>query len=141
MRSSPRRKPPQRKADDMAYTPYASLDDYSELLPEGEPVTEDALRQASRHIDSLTFNRIVAAGFSNLTRFQQEVIKEVTCRQALFETENEDVIRTVLSSYSINGVSMQFGQGWNIFIESGVAMQRDVYAMLKQTGLCCRLAR
>ena len=100
-----------------------------------------ALRQASRHVDSLTYNRIVGQGFSKLTDFQQEVIREVVCQQADFETENEDEINTVLQSYSINGVSAQFGSSWNVFTDKDVAMKRDVYALLCQTGLCCRLAR
>lgn len=125
----------------MAYTPYATQADYVELFPDGPAVTEEALRTASRHVDSLTFNRIVAAGFDSLTPFQQEIVKEVVCRQAAFETDNADVIASVLSSYSINGVSMQFGESWNVMVQDGVAMQRDVYALLQQTGLCCRLAR
>lgn len=125
----------------MAYKPYATLSDYMKLLPDAEDVEEYDLRQASRHIDSLTFNRIVAAGFDNLTEFQKDIIREVVCRQAQFEVENADAISSVLSSYSINGVSMSFGSSWNVFIEHGVAMRRDVYAMLQQTGLCCRLLR
>ena len=100
-----------------------------------------ALLQASRHIDSLTYNRIVSRGFSNLTEFQQEIIKEVVCKQAEFEYENADMIESVLSGYSINGVSVQFGASWNVFADKGVAMRKDVYSMLCQTGLCCRLAR
>lgn len=125
----------------MAYTPYATEDDYDDLLPDAVVVEEEDLLQASRHIDSLTYNRIVAAGFENLTPFQQEIVKEVCCRQAAFEVENEDVISSVLSSYSINGVSMTFGSGWNVFIEHGVAMRRDVYSLLCQTGLCSRILR
>ena len=30
---------------------------------------------------------------------------------------------------------------WNVFTDKGVAMKRDVYALLQQTGLCCMLAR
>ena len=108
-------------------------------MPEDE--LEKALRQASRHIDSLTYNRIAGRGFSNLTSFQQELIRDVVCQQADFETENADEISTILQGYSINGVSMQFGNSWNVFTDKGVAMKRDVYAMLCQTGLCCRLAR
>lgn len=95
----------------------------------------------ARHIDSLTYNRIAGRGFSNLTSFQQELIRDVVCQQADFETENADEISTILQGYSINGVSMQFGNSWNVFTDKGVAMKRDVYAMLCQTGLCCRLAR
>lgn len=125
----------------MAYTPYATENEYADLFPEAVEVTEEDLRQASRHIDSLTYNRIVAAGFDNLTDFQQGIIKEVCCRQAQFEVENADIVDSVLSSYSINGVSMGFGAGWNIVTQNGVAMRRDVYALLEQTGLCCRLLR
>ena len=120
----------------MAYTAYAAPEYYltvykGTVIPEEE--LEKVLRQASRHIDSLTFNRIVGYGFWELTGFQQELIREVVCQQ--------DEINTVLSGYSINGVSVQFGNSWNVFLEKGVAMKRDVYALLCQTGLCCRLAR
>ena len=128
----------------MVYEPYVTPEYYrteygGNTIPEEQQ--ERALRLASRHIDSLTYNRIVGRGFSDLTEFQQEVIREVICQQADFEVENADEINTVLSSYSINGVSAQFGSSWNIFTDKGVAMKRDVYALLCQTGLCCRLAR
>lgn len=123
----------------MAYKPYATPADFYGTFPEYlEDMTGVDLCQASRHIDSLTYNRIVEAGFDKLTPFQQEIIKEVVCYQALFEKENADAIASVLSSYSINGVSMQFGDSWNVFVEKGVAMRRDLYALLCQTGLCCR---
>ena len=128
----------------MAYEPYADEAYYKEtykgtLLTEGE-VTR-YLRQASRHVDSLTYNRIVGRGIFSLTPFQQEVIREVVCQQADFEFENTDEINTILSGYSINGVSAQFGSSWNVYMDKGVAMKRDVYALLSQTDLCCRLAR
>ena len=128
----------------MSYKPYVSKEEYKDsyngsVIPDGD--LERVLRQASRHIDSLTFNRIVAAGFDHMTAFQQETIKEVVCMQADFEYENADEINTILSSYSINGVSAQFGSSWNVFMEKGMAMKRDVYSLLMQTGLCCRIAR
>ena len=76
-----------------------------------------------------------------LIDYQQEIIRDVVCMQADFEVETADEINSILSSYSINGVSAQFGSSWNIFMDKGVAMKRDVYALLSQTGLCCRLAR
>lgn len=128
----------------MSYEPYASPGYYQGKY-EGTLIEDDdlkkALVQASRHIDSLTYNRIVGRGFSNLTRFQKDIIQDVVCQQADFETENADEINSILSSYSINGVSAQFGSSWNIFTDKGVAMKRDLYALLCQTGLCCRLAR
>lgn len=106
-----------------------------------EDLLEKHLKLASRHVDSLTYNRIVGQGFSNLTPFQQDIIREVVCQQAEFECENADEINTILTSYSINGVSAQFGSSWNVYTDKGVAMKRDVYALLSQTGLCCRLMR
>lgn len=128
----------------MSYEPYATPEYYTDtyggtLILEND--IERALQIASRHIDSLTYNRIVGRGFSSLTQFQRDIIQNVVCQQADFETENADEINSILSSYSINGVSAQFGSSWNVFTDKGVAMKRDLYALLCQTGLCCRLAR
>ena len=128
----------------MMYKPYVDETYYFETY-QGTVLKSDEcqryLKQASRHIDSLTYNRIVGQGFLNLTAFQQDVIREVICEQADFEYENAEVIETVLSSYSINGTAMQFTQSWNVYTDKGVAMRKDIYALLYQTGLCCRLAR
>ena len=128
----------------MSYKAYVTPEDYLDQY-EGSTIPEDelekALKQASRHVDSLTYNRIVGRGFSNLTELQQEIIREVGCHQAEFEYENADEIGCVLSSYSINGVSAQFGSSWNVMTDKGIAMRRDDYAFLSQTGLCCLLAR
>lgn len=128
----------------MPYESYAIPEYYRDVYKSNTVPADDlesALRQASRHIDSLTYNRIIGRGFSKLTPFQQETIREVVCQQADFEYENADEISTILSSYSLNGASVQFGQSWNVFTDKGVAMMRDTYALLSQTGLCCRLAR
>ena len=128
----------------MSYEPYATPEYYTDTYG-GTLILENdiarALQIASRHIDSLTYNRIVGRGFSSLTQFQQDIIQDVVCQQADFETENADEINSILSSYSINGVSAQFGSSWNVFTDKGVEMKRDLYALLCQTGLCCRLAR
>lgn len=102
---------------------------------------EEILKEASMHIDTLTYNRIVGRGFNNLTEFQQDIIQEVVCKLADFEYENEDLIKTTLTSYSINGVSMGFGQSWNVEVQNGVAIPKDYYCLLEQTGLTCRSMR
>ena len=107
----------------MSYKAYVTPDYYlnryeGDIIPEEE--LSKALKKASRHIDSLTYNRIVSQGFLNLTEYQQDIIKEVICQQADFEVENADEIHTILSSYSINGVSAQFGSSWNVFTDKGV---------------------
>ena len=123
------------------YQPYLSKEEYYDNGGLIEEDIEKYLISASRHIDSLTFNRIIAKGFENLTEFQQEIIKTVCFDMANFECENEDLINSVLQSYSINGVSMQFGSSWNIAVVNGVAIRRDTYNLLMQTGLCYRGVR
>lgn len=125
------------------YTPYVTADEYAEMGYADIP-SDDATRlltNASRNVDTLTFNRIVAKGFDNLTEFQKDIIKQVVCEQANFLYENADAIASVLDSYSINGVSMRFGTGFNIIMEGGLPIQSTTYSLLQQTGLCCRLAR
>ena len=119
------------------YTSYVTVEEYKKnynYIPDDS--IEKSLKKASRHIDTLTFNRIQGIGFDNLTEFQKEIIKEVTCELANFEYENEDVITSVLNSYSINGVSMSFGDSWNIKVLKGVAIPTELYETLSQTGLC-----
>lgn len=127
----------------MAYRPYATVADYEEIMGGEMGKIEDAeltraLRKASRHIDTLTFNRIVARGYDQLTDFQKEIIREVCCRLAHFEIENEDLISSILSGYSINGVSVQMTASITIFAESGIVMPKELYSTLIQTGLGCR---
>jgi len=127
----------------MVYEPYADEAYYRDVF-EGSVLPEDKiskyLKQASRHIDTLTCNRIAGRGISSLTPFQQEAIREVCCRQAEFECLNRDIFDMILQGYSINGVSMQLGDSWNVSVQKGIPMRRDVYEQLSQTGLCCRLA-
>lgn len=122
------------------YQPYADQTYYSNVFKGTKIKIDDIekyLKQASRHIDTLTFNRVVGS-FDELTNFQQEIIQEVVCQQAEFEYENESILTSVLSSYSINGVSMNIGNSWNVKIIKGVAIMQDLYDLLSQTGLCCR---
>ena len=119
------------------YTSYVTVEEYKKNYNDiPDDSIEKSLKKASRHIDTLTFNRIQGIGFDNLTEFQKEIIKEVTCELASFEYENEDVITSVLNSYSINGVSMSFGDSWNIKVLKGVAIPTELYETLSQTGLC-----
>ena len=87
---------------------------------------------AAEHIDILTFNRIQS--FEALTVSQQNVIKNVHKRLIKFEEDNEDLLETPLNSYSINGVSMSFGE--NVKVVGGVVIPSDLYLSLCSTGLC-----
>ena len=119
---------------------YADLEYYRNTyggkLPDEE--AEKALKQASRHIDILTYRRIAGMGFDNLTPFQQETVKEVTCMMADFESANASMINSLINSYSINGASISFsGESANCQLVKGVVIQRDVYETLSLTGLTC----
>lgn len=126
------------------YQPYADAAYYKDvfggdMIPAGD--LDKHLLTASRHIDSLTYNRIVSRGIANLSEFQQDIIREVCCEMADFEYENADMIQSVLQNYSINGVSMSFGNSWNVRTMSGVAVKADTYDKLSQTGLCAPVLR
>ena len=116
----------------MIYLPTSEYD--GNILPSDS--VEKALEKASRHIDVLTYNRIVANGFENLTSFQQSVVKEVCKELAEFEFENADLTESVLQSYSINGVTMNFGGSWNIRTQNGIAIPTNLYHRLLSTNLC-----
>ena len=121
-------------------TAYVTPQEYTTLGYDTIPAEdlERYLNDASRNVDTLTFNRIVARGFDRLTDFQQEIVQDVVCRQANFLYENADAIASILDSYSINSVSMTFGSGFNVSVAEGVPVQNTVYSILKQTGLCWR---
>ena len=111
--------------------------EYKGTMPEEEAVK--ALKQASRHIDTLTYNRIAGDEFDCLTVFQQDIIKETACMMADFESANASMINSLINSYGINGANISFsGECANCQLVNGVVVQKDVYAYLSQTGLTCR---
>lgn len=120
---------------------YADYDFYKNEYG-GELAEEDAvkaLNEASMHIDVLTYSRICATGFENLTEHQKMVIKITCCRMADFEKHNADVINSLLSSYSLNGASMSFtGKAANVSIVNGIVVQNTTYEYLKTSALCVR---
>ena len=114
---------------------YLEPSEYSGNIPAEE--LEKRLRRACRDIDSLTFNRIVKAGFENLTEFRQGLIKEAVELHADFCYDNADLLESPLSAYAINGVSMSFDKS-KIVTVGGVTTSSEVYSLLMQTGLCYR---
>lgn len=114
---------------------YLLPEEYRGSIPAEE--LEVRLKRACRDIDSLTFNRIVKAGFENLTEFQQELIKEAVVLHMDFCYENAELLESPLSAYSINGVSMSFDKS-KIVTVGGVTTSSEVYGLLMQTGLCYR---
>ncbi len=100
---------------------------------------ERYLEDASNDIDTLTYYRINRIGWDKLTDFQKEQIKRVCCKQADFKISNADVLESPLDSYSINGVSMGFGNSSYYGIHNGVPMENTTYRMLLATGLATNM--
>ena len=116
---------------------YLEFNDYVALggILEGD-VAVPLLKKAERNINALTFNRIVAKGFGNLSLWQQDIIKEVIQEYVEWMYSNEALLNTYLKSYSINGTSMTIDGAWNVYVASGVAIPANLYTTLENTGLC-----
>lgn len=103
---------------------------------------EKYLRLAQEKIDSITFNRIVTIGFNNLTKFQQEKIKDAICYQAEYiylngynNEDNRDV-----SSYSVLDISVSVDNSNN---DKTIAQRKNMsemaYDYVHKTGLDSKL--
>lgn len=105
-------------------------------LPDDE--TEKYLKLAQEKIDSITFNRIVAIGFDNLTEFQKEKIKEAICYQAeyIFENGYNNENNRDISSYSVLDISVsKDNSNSNITIAQKENMSEIAYDYIHETGL------
>ncbi len=127
-------------------TPYADFNYYlntyhGTVFTENDGNFQNSIQKASQQIDTLTYNRIVAQEFENLTEFQQDIIKSVACQIADFNFENADILQSAFSSYAINGVSMGLKDGLNLIKVNGIYIQEGTYNLLAQTGLTCRNTR
>lgn len=120
---------------------YADAGYYKDTY-KGTAIPDDQLTQAlataSDDVDSMTFNRICGeSGLPALTTFQQEKIRRATCLQADFRHEYSDLLNNPLSSYGINGVSMQWDK--SVLVQQGSTFTTNaVIALLRQTGLTYR---
>ena len=117
---------------------YAEIIDYYQMYPDDDIAESEllsALSAAQRDVDSMTYNRIRAIGFDRLTAFQQQMIKSAVCEQAKFRCVYADLLESPLQSYSINGVSIQFG-GTALAEYGGIKTTAHAAGLLRQTGLC-----
>ncbi len=109
-------------------------------LPKDE--IEKYLMLAQEKIDSITYNRIVAIGFNNLTKFQQEKIRDAICYQAEYiyvngynNEDNRDV-----SSYSVLDISVSVdNSNSNKTIAQRKNMSEMAYDYVHKTGLDSKL--
>lgn len=109
-------------------------------LPNDE--IEKYLKLAQEKIDSITFNRIVAIGFDNLTDFQKEKIKEAICYQAeyIFENGYNNENNRNISSYSVLDISVsKDNSGSNKTLAERNNMSETAYDYINKTGLDSKL--
>lgn len=106
---------------------------YFDYIVSKLPAKSEDAKKAAEQIDILTYNRI---DYNKLTEPQRRVLDRVHSRLTAFITDNKEYLESYLSAYSINGVSMQFGDSWNLKVINGVAIPHDLYQMLISTGLC-----
>lgn len=116
---------------------YATTDfyinEYKGKMNDQEEI-ERQLKEASRIIDILTFNRLHREYPNRCSEWEKEILAEVACEIADFYKENSEDLNTLLNKYSINGVTMEFGQSnGNITILNGVTVPRLTYTKLSQT--------
>lgn len=99
---------------------------------------EEYLRLAQEKIDSITFNRIVAIGFNNLTKFQQEKIRDAICYQAedIYENGYNNEDNRDASSYSVLDISVSVdNSNSNKTIAQRKNMSEMAYDYVHKTGL------
>ena len=110
------------------------IDTYMSEVMDDEEIIERQLKNASRIIDILTFNRIKRYGFEKCSDWEKEIISEVCCEIADFYFENAEDLTTLLNRYTINGVTVEFGNtNANIVNLNGITIPRITYSKLSQT--------
>lgn len=119
----------------IAYVDYEYYrDTYKGTLEEN--VAIKLLEEASDQVDRLTYGRIRARGFNNLTEYQQEMVKKAVCYQVDFINSYGDYLSTPLSGYSIGDVSLSFSQENQG--AGGIIADKKTLDYLAQTGLSTR---
>lgn len=120
---------------------YADLNFYKTVYV--GTITDDTvinrlLRKTAFFIDTLTYNRIEKIGFENCSNYEKEIIKEVNCQLVDFYFENEKDLKTIINSYSLNGVSITYGEdNNNIITINGITLLNSTYTLLKSTRFTC----
>ncbi len=104
-------------------------------IPESD--VEKYLMLAQEKIDSITYNRIVAIGFDNLTEFQQDCVRKAICYQAEHYSEN-GIESSSVSSYSVLDISVNIDN-----TKQTEAQKQDMnefaYINIVKSGLASRL--
>ena len=128
-------------------TLYVNKEYYSNVFKGNTISDEDIekyLKLAQEKIDSITFNRIVAIGFNNLTEFQRGKISKAICYQAdyIFQNGYNDENNRNISSYSVLDISVSVdNSNDNKTIAQKLNMSEIAYDLVHKTGLDGKIIR
>ena len=122
-------------------TLYVSKEYYSNTF-KGKTIPDEDIEKylelAQEKIDSITYNRIVAIGFDNLTEFQKEKISKAICYQAeyIFKNGYNDEDNRDISSYSVLDISISVdNSNSNKTKAQKLNMSEIAYDLVHKTGL------
>ena len=122
-------------------TLYVNKEYYSNTF-KGKTIPDEDIERylelAQEKIDSITYNRIVAIGFDNLTEFQKEKINKAICYQAeyIFKNGYNDEDNRDISSYSVLDVSVSVdNSSSNKTKAQKLNMSEMAYDLVHKTGL------
>ena len=99
---------------------------------------EKYLELAQEKIDSITYNRIVAIDFNNLTEFKKEKISKAICFQAeyIFKNGYNNENNREVSSYSVLDISVSVDNSSNNkTMAQKLNMSEIAYDLIHKTGL------
>lgn len=122
-------------------TLYVDKEYYSNIF-KGKTIPDEDIEKylglAQEKIDSITYNRIVAIGFNNLTEFQREKISKAICYQAeyIFKNGYNDEDNRDISSYSVLDISVSVdNSSSNKTKAQKLNMSEIAYDLVRKTGL------
>lgn len=124
-------------------TLYVSKDYYINKF-KGKVITEEDVEEylelAQEKIDSITFNRIVAKGFDNLTPFQKEKVQKAVCYQAeyIFSNGFNDENKEDIASYSVLDISVNVKTDSEKTQAEKECMSEKAYDLINKTGLATK---
>lgn len=116
---------------------YATGADYVQYISDEAPPNLDRLLiQAADDVDAVTFNRIRGLGFTNLTAYQQEMVKKAVCHQAEYLASYGQY--EGISSFSAGSISVSMNQENKV---NGRRLGSKAIECLSGTGLTSRNVR
>ncbi len=118
---------------DKSYITIRDYEDFWDITLDKDDFKKNLIL-AKEKVDSVTHNRIVAIGFENLTKFQQEKIKLAMLYQVAYIEENGTESSDV-SSYSVLDISVNVDKTTETKAKK-LNMSSFALDQLQKTGLC-----